>query len=90
VSEQAKRTATKAARLILLRNLRRLGYLEGMTLEQIGNRLHVNRSTILRDLRDLDGIEPELERLRATWRGLPVPRGEEEHGPIRTTGKPGS
>ena len=68
-SESAKRNTTRAARLVILRDLQRFGYLEGLTLEEIGNRFEVNRSTILRDLRDLPEVGAELERLRTLWRG---------------------
>lgn len=64
-----KRNATKAARLLILRSLSRAGYLEGLSLQDIGDRFGVNRSTILRDLRDLPEVDAELERLRAQWRG---------------------
>jgi hypothetical protein len=63
-----KRNATRAARLLILRDLDRAGYLEGLTLQAIGDRLQVHRSTVLRDLRDLPEVTAELERLRALWR----------------------
>lgn len=70
--KREKRAVTKAARMLLLRDLRRAGYLDGMTLRQIAARFDVNASTILHDLRCLSDIEPELERLIAAWRVEPV------------------
>jgi excisionase family DNA binding protein len=61
-----KSTVSKGARLILLRDLRIANLLEGLTLQEIGDALGVNRSTILRDLRDLDAAEAEYRRLMAT------------------------
>lgn len=61
------RTPTAAARLIILRNLQRAGYLDDLTLEEIAGRFGVNRSTILRNLRALPEVEAELDRLQALW-----------------------
>lgn len=68
-AKTVKRNVTRAVRLVILRDLQRFGFLEGLTLEDIGTRLEVNRSTILRDLRDLPELEEELRRQRALWRG---------------------
>lgn len=59
---------TRAARIVLLRDLRRAGQLDGLTLDQIAERLAVgHRSTILRTLRDLDALEGEIATLREAW-----------------------
>lgn len=53
---------TRSARLVVLRDLRRAGYLEGMTLQQIADRLGgLNRSTILASC----GSSIRLRRKRA-------------------------
>lgn len=61
-----KRTSTKAGRLMLLYHLRRDGVIDDLTLQEIGDALGVNRSTILRDLRDLDDVEAEYRHLMAS------------------------
>ena len=61
----ATNTTTKAGRLLLLHRLREAGVIEGRTLQEIGDALGVNRSTILRDLRVLDQVEAEYQRLMA-------------------------
>jgi hypothetical protein len=58
-----KRTTTKAGRLLLLHWLRDAGALNGLTLQAIGDALDVNRSTILRDMQELDLAEAEYQRL---------------------------
>ena len=58
-------TISKAGRLVLLLRLRDAGVLEDQTLQAIGDVLGVNRSTILRDLRVLDQVEAEYQRLIA-------------------------
>jgi predicted DNA-binding transcriptional regulator YafY len=62
-----ERPETKAARLVVLRELRQAGYLEGQTLQSIANVFDVNRSTILRDLRTLDAAETLLPETRQKW-----------------------
>ena len=64
---------TKAGRLLLLYRLREEGVLDGMTLQVIGDTLGVNRSTVLRDLRDLEQAESEFHRLAATLPWGPPP-----------------
>lgn len=76
----ARRTATKAARLILFRDLQRAGYLHDLTLQAIGDRFGVNRSTVLRDLRALELVGPELERLRDQWRAGDLPTVDKGEG----------
>jgi len=61
-----KRTLTKSGRLMLLHHLRRDGVIADLTLQEIGDALNVNRSTILRDLRELDVVEREYRSLMAT------------------------
>lgn len=61
----ATNTTTKAGRLLLLYRLREAGVLDGRTLQSVGDVLGVNRSTILRDLRVLDQVETEYQRLLA-------------------------
>jgi DNA-binding transcriptional MerR regulator len=65
----AKRTVSKGARLLLLRDLKAAGLLEGLTLQEIGDALGHNRSTIMRDLNDLEQVEREHERImsRQPW-----------------------
>ena len=58
-------TTSKAGRLVLLLRLRDAGVLEDQTLQAIGDVLGVNRSTIPRDLRVLDQVEEEYQRLMA-------------------------
>jgi excisionase family DNA binding protein len=60
-----KRTTTKAGRLVLLWRLRQEGVLEGRTLQALGDLLGVDRSTIMRDLREVDRVEAEYKRLMA-------------------------
>lgn len=62
----AKRTTTKAGRLMLLHHLSSDGITDDLTLQELGDALGVNRSTILRDLRELDDVEAEYHRLMAT------------------------
>jgi len=61
-----KRTLTKAGRMTLLHHLRQDGLLEGLTLQEIGAVLGLNRSTIMRDLRELDAVEAEYRHIMAT------------------------
>jgi excisionase family DNA binding protein len=56
----------KAGRLLLLYRLQEIGALEGLTLQAVAERLGVNRSTVLRDLRDLDAVQAEYRRLAET------------------------
>jgi DNA-binding IclR family transcriptional regulator len=49
------------ARVIALQRARRMGWLEGRSLQEIGAELGVNRSTVMRNLRDLDEIEALAE-----------------------------
>lgn len=61
----------KAARLAILMELDNQGLLDGMSYQAIADALKgpneeaVNRSTILRDLRDLDAVRAKLNRFRA-------------------------
>ena len=70
----AKRSVTKSGRLLVLLRLREQGLLDEMTLQEIGDVLGLNRSTIMRDLRELDAIEAEYQRRKASldvvWAGL--------------------
>lgn len=45
------------ARIIALRRARRYGWLQGRTLQDIADAVDVNRSTILRNLREMDCID---------------------------------
>lgn len=59
------RTVTKTMRLLVLRELWLSGELHGLALAQIARPWGVHRSTILRDLRQLQRVYPEeLERVR--------------------------
>ncbi len=60
-----KKTLTKAARMLLLLRLQEEGVLNDLTLQAIGDVLNVNRSTIHRDLGDLEKVEREYQRLMA-------------------------
>ena len=60
-----KRTVSKAGRLLLLYWLRREGVLDDLTLQAIGDALGLDRSTIHRDLNDLNAVEEEYRRLMA-------------------------
>jgi hypothetical protein len=62
-----ERPETKAARLLVLRELRQAGALEGLTLQYIADNFRVNRSTIMRDLRTLDEAEKLLVDVRSKW-----------------------
>lgn len=61
----------KAARLAVLMELDNRGLLDGMSYQAIADALKgpneeaVNRSTILRDLRDLDTVRAKLGRFQA-------------------------
>ncbi|MCP4541797.1 MAG: helix-turn-helix domain-containing protein [Chloroflexi bacterium] len=62
-----KRTTSKAGRLLLLYRLREAGVIgDDNTLQEIGNALGVNRSTILRDLAVIDQVEAEYTLLMAS------------------------
>ncbi len=61
----SKRSLTKSGRLLVLLRLRDQGLLEEMTLQEVGDALGLNRSTILRDIRELDAIEAEYQRIMA-------------------------
>lgn len=50
------------ARLIALARAREYGWLNGMTLTEIGDRLGVNRSTAMRNIRELDQIADLVEK----------------------------
>jgi len=65
MGKRENQTITKAARLLLLWRLREDAVLVGQTLQAVGDILHVNRSTVLRDLRLLDQVQAEYERLLA-------------------------
>ena len=87
----AKRSLTKAARMLLLRDLRRAGYLDHLSLRQIARRFGVNASTIHDDLQCLADIEPEIERLFAAWRAEPVtPPSSNEPSPLAWLSRPAS
>ena len=62
-----ERPETKAARILILRELRQAGYLEDYSLREIGRAFDVNASTILRDLRTLDAAELLLPVARQKW-----------------------
>lgn len=57
---------SKAARLILLLRLREQGILEDLSYQAIGDVFGVDRSTILRNMEELDLVEEEYRRLMAT------------------------
>ena len=61
-----KRTISKAGRLMLLYRMREAGITDDLTLQDMGEALGVNRSTIMRDLRELDEVEAEYRHLIAT------------------------
>jgi len=61
-----KRTSSKAARLMILYHLRQDGIIADLTLQEIGDALGFNRSTIMRDLRELDSVEQEYRHIMAT------------------------
>jgi DNA-binding MarR family transcriptional regulator len=50
-------TVPRVARLAALLEARKHGWLEGKTFQEIGDLLGVNRSTIMRNLRELDEYE---------------------------------
>jgi hypothetical protein len=52
--------------MLLLMHLQEAGVLEDLSLEEIGRFTGVNRSTILRDKRDLPVVEKEYRRPMAT------------------------
>jgi hypothetical protein len=59
------RTLAKAARVVILFELDRSGYLEGLTLQQIADLFDVgHRSTILRDLRIMEDVKEVLPEMR--------------------------
>lgn len=62
-----KNQLAKAARLCLLMQWQAAGDLTGLTLQAIANRFTVppNRSTILRDLRDIEQIKIEAANVNA-------------------------
>lgn len=62
-----KRTTSKAGRMVILRDLRSIGLLAGMTLREIAPRLGVTYATISRDMHELDRIEAESKRLVLEW-----------------------
>ncbi len=59
-----KRALTKAGRLLVLLRLRQQGSLDGVTLQEIADQFGVNRSTIMRDLREIDQAEAEYQRIK--------------------------
>jgi hypothetical protein len=59
--------STKAARILLLYELRRSGHLAGYNQSEIARVFGVNRSTILRDLRTIDEADKLLSKLRTRW-----------------------
>lgn len=60
-----RKTLTKAGRMLLLLRLQEQGVLNDLTLQAIGDVLNVNRSTIHRDLQDLERVEREYRQLMA-------------------------
>jgi excisionase family DNA binding protein len=60
-----KKTALTKAGRMLLHRLQEHGVLDDLTLQTIGEVLGVNRSTILRDPRELDQVQAEYQRLMA-------------------------
>jgi DNA-binding IclR family transcriptional regulator len=62
-----ERLETKTARLVVLRELRNSGYLEGLSLQTIANVFDLHRSTILRDLRTLNYVDTLLDETRQKW-----------------------
>jgi excisionase family DNA binding protein len=58
-----KKTLTKTGRMLLLLRLQEQGVLNDLTLQAIGDILDVNRSTIHRDLEELEKVEREYQRL---------------------------
>jgi predicted DNA-binding protein YlxM (UPF0122 family) len=61
----SNKTLRKSGRLVLLHLLRADGVIDDLTLQAIGDILGVDRSTIHRDLRELDAVEHEYRRLLA-------------------------
>ena len=57
------RIISKAGRLLLLKMLRDLGVLETMTLQNVADIFQYERSTALRDIRVLNRVAAEYERL---------------------------
>jgi len=55
------RDVRHAARVIALYRARRMGWLDGKTLQEIATPLGVNRSTIMRNIRDLDQVDQLAE-----------------------------
>lgn len=55
----------------MLIHLRMAGVLEDLVLEDVGQVTGVNKSTICRDLQDLDAVEAEYRRLMATQPWIP-------------------
>lgn len=62
-----ERPATKAARLLVLHELRQAGQLDRLSGQYIADIFGVNRSTIMRDLRTLDQAGKLVAELRAHW-----------------------
>lgn len=60
------RSVYKAARLIILLDLDDAGLLDGMSLQQIADMFNddLNRSTILRDLRQLPKVRSVIKAMR--------------------------
>ena len=84
-----KATLTKAGRMLLLHRLQERDLLDDLTLQAIGDELGVDRSTVLRDLRELEKVEKEYERLlaRQPWirRELTTAQFTEEVGATADT-----
>ena len=61
-----KRNVNKAQRLIILRDLQDEGLLEGRSLQEIADAFDcdLHRSTIMRDLRDLEELRPISKAVR--------------------------
>jgi hypothetical protein len=61
----ASKSKAHIARTIALYRARQSGWLEGRSYMELGARLSVHRATIMRNVRDLDGIDELVEEYLA-------------------------
>lgn len=57
-----KKSKAHIARTLALYRARKNGWLEGRSLMDLGARLGVHRATVMRNVRDLDGIDELIEQ----------------------------